>query len=262
MAFEGDRMFVWLWKHLAPLPKIDSGSTYLFLGPHPDDIEIGCGATAAKLTRLGKRVHFVVATDGGAGAKDPATDVSRLIATRAAEAKASAEVLGATVRILSFVDGGTYSQDELAQALASLILEIKPDFVFAPDPDESSEVHPDHLKLGRAVKEAVFLAANPLVLVRRGMSAEEAVPTNLAFYYTHRSNRSWALSTRDLQCQWNAIECHQSQFPKGTSETAVLKRYLTLKKRLTGFKRLVRFADEFRVLGAIHQHCFPEIETD
>ena len=31
----------------APLPKIESFDRFLFLGPHPDDIEIGAGATAA-----------------------------------------------------------------------------------------------------------------------------------------------------------------------------------------------------------------------
>lgn len=255
-------MFAWLWKRLVPIPQIDSGSTYLFVGPHPDDIEIGCGATAAKLARLGKTVSFVVATDGGAGAKDPSTDVSRLVETRASEATASAAVLGARVRILSFPDAGRYTPTQLAEALVPLIQETKPDFVFAPDPDEPGEVHPDHLKLGKAVKEAVFLAANPLALVRRGIVAKEAVATNIAFYYTHRPNRIWTVSHNDVLCQWNAIDCHQSQFPAGASETAVLKRYLNLKKRLTGLKRMTMFADEFRVVGTVHQHCFSETETD
>ena len=40
-------------KIAAPAPRIETFSKYLFIGPHPDDIEIGCGATAAKLAKQG-----------------------------------------------------------------------------------------------------------------------------------------------------------------------------------------------------------------
>ena len=40
----------------APPPKIEDYERYLFLGPHPDDIEIGAGATAARLAAAGKQV--------------------------------------------------------------------------------------------------------------------------------------------------------------------------------------------------------------
>ncbi len=44
----------------APVPQVESFQRYLFVGPHPDDIEIGAGATAAKLTAAGKQVTFLV----------------------------------------------------------------------------------------------------------------------------------------------------------------------------------------------------------
>ena len=37
-------------KFAAPAPQIMDFSRYLFIGPHPDDIEIGAGATVAALT--------------------------------------------------------------------------------------------------------------------------------------------------------------------------------------------------------------------
>lgn len=51
-------------KFAAPLPKIESYQRYLFLGPHPDDIKIGAGATAAKFASAGKDVCFLICTDG------------------------------------------------------------------------------------------------------------------------------------------------------------------------------------------------------
>lgn len=247
-------------KRMVPIPKVDSGNVYVFVGPHPDDIEIGCGATAAKLVRLGKTVIFVVATDGGAGAKDPATDVEALIRTRRNETSQSASVLGVAWSILSHQDGWRYDTTQLAEELALLFLERKADFVFSPDPDLPSEVHPDHKKVGLAVKEAVFLAANPLALVRRGYTARHAQSATLAFYYTGRPNRGWTLSRLDVLRQTEAICKHVSQFPEGHPETTALFRYLHLQKQSAGIRFFARYADRFRVLGPVHQHCFPEVE--
>ena len=54
-------------KFAAPLPQIEHYNRYLFIGPHPDDIEIGAGATAAKLAAAGKEVCFLICTDGRFG---------------------------------------------------------------------------------------------------------------------------------------------------------------------------------------------------
>ena len=51
----------------APPPKVEAFDRYLFIGPHPDDIEIGAGATAAKLAANGKQVTFLICTDGRFG---------------------------------------------------------------------------------------------------------------------------------------------------------------------------------------------------
>ena len=44
----------------APLPRIEDSRRILFIGPHPDDIEIGAGATAAKLAAAGKKLCFLI----------------------------------------------------------------------------------------------------------------------------------------------------------------------------------------------------------
>ena len=51
----------------APVPQAEAFERYLFIGPHPDDIEIGAGATAAKLAAAGKQVSFLVCMDGRYG---------------------------------------------------------------------------------------------------------------------------------------------------------------------------------------------------
>ena len=51
----------------SPLPKLEEFQRFLFIGPHPDDIEIGAGATAAKLAAAGKEVRFLICMDGRYG---------------------------------------------------------------------------------------------------------------------------------------------------------------------------------------------------
>ena len=71
----------------------------LAFGAHPDDVELGCGATIAKEISLGKKVGIVDLTRGELGTRGSAD-------LRDEEAKKSAEILGVSVREnLGFSDG-------------------------------------------------------------------------------------------------------------------------------------------------------------
>ena len=50
-----------LIKAVAPTPKIEKYKRYLFIAPHPDDIEIAVGGTVARLAREGKEVYYKLA---------------------------------------------------------------------------------------------------------------------------------------------------------------------------------------------------------
>ena len=98
----------------APLPRIEQYERYLFLGPHPDDIEIGAGATAAKLAAAGKQVTFLICMDGRYGLEHaPAgTTPEQLVELRKAEAIASAPSLEDTALLC-----GSFPFDQLREAL-------------------------------------------------------------------------------------------------------------------------------------------------
>ena len=63
------------------------------VGAHPDDVEIACGGTLAKLVDQGYRVGIIDLTDGEPTPHSPGPEV------RLAEAEAAAEVLGVHERI-------------------------------------------------------------------------------------------------------------------------------------------------------------------
>ena len=79
---------------ILPFPRFESAERVLFVAPHPDDIEVSSGQTAAKLAAAGKTVRFVIALDGRYGSEFADTDPEELIKTREAEQRASAAKLG------------------------------------------------------------------------------------------------------------------------------------------------------------------------
>src|SRR5271169_6564220 len=63
------------------------------VGAHPDDVEIACGGTLAKLVQQGHRVGIIDLTDGEPTPGSPSPEV------RLAEARRAAEVLGVAHRV-------------------------------------------------------------------------------------------------------------------------------------------------------------------
>lgn len=248
-------MFQALLKRAVPLPKLTEYQSYLFIGPHPDDIEVACAPSVKALTDAGKRVSFLIVTDGCMGALDPALFGDALANIRQSEARASAELLGVKdVVFLPFHDGGLYCVEDAAKAIAKEIARIKPQVVFAPDPNVPSECHADHIKVGLAAKMSMCLS--PYASIMRGLGSEEThAPEALALYYTNRPN-AYIPIKRYRNIRAAAAGLHKSQFDAAALEQITL--YFTLRSVRLGLKRLSGPLDGYRALAPAHMHCFPE----
>lgn len=248
-------MFRAIFKSVAPIPKLASFERYLFIGPHPDDIEVACAPTIRALTQAGKRVAFLIVTDGRMGAIDPKLFGDSLVEIRKAEALASAKLLGAgDVTFLPFHDGAMYSVEEAARALAKEIVRLKPDAVFAPDPNVISECHLDHIKTGMAVKAAMNMAPFESVMQSIGAGGSHSVKA-LAFYYTDQPN-AYVPVRRTFSARAEALACHKSQFDEKMIRDICM--YFKLRSIRFGLRRLKGMCDGYRALSPLHMHCFPE----
>ncbi len=248
-------MFRAILKRIVPLPKLTSYERYLFVGPHPDDIETACAPTVKTLTDAGRHVDFVVVTDGRMGSFDPALCGEPLVAIRQKEARASAALLGVTsVTFLPFHDGGMYPVEEAACAIAKEIVRLKPQVVFAPDPDVISECHADHVKTGLAAKMAAVMAPFASVMESVGASGSQPLEA-LAFYYTDRPNVYVPVS-RAFGAREAALRLHPSQFDEKMVGDIVM--YFRLRSVRFGLRRLCGKCDGYRALSPTHMHCFPE----
>ncbi|MGN1019984.1 MAG: PIG-L deacetylase family protein [Aristaeellaceae bacterium] len=243
----------------APLPRVEGFSRYLFVGPHPDDIEIGAGATASRLAAMGRQVTFLICTDGRYGDENCDLHGDALADARREEALRSAAALGVTdVRFLGLSDGGFYTMEELTAGIARVIGETQPEVLLAPDPCVRSECHPDHLNVGQAVRRLACNAANPGIMA--GYGAQKAPIGALAYYMTARPNR-YVATRGHVARQLEAIfGCHQSQFPPESAAARSIRLYLRLRSVDFGLRSLKGCAEGFRVLGPTQMHCLPEAD--
>ena len=271
-------------KFAAPVPKPESYSRFLFVGPHPDDVEIGAGATAAKLARAGKQVTILVCLDGrygdGLSGGVRGDDLAR---TRREEAVRAAARLG--VKDVLFLgrldggvkavtpeeaaeaemlcDGGFYEMKDLVQGLADAVTRTQPEVIFGPDPLSRSECHPDHLNTGNAVRQIACFSPYPGIMSRYPAKAPEdgkagAPVQAAAFYMTARPNRYIRTDGALLKAQLEAIAAHRSQFPAGSAELKSVSTYLRLRSFNFGLHRAGLHGEGFRVYGQTQMHCLPE----
>jgi len=119
--------------------------TVLALGAHPDDLELGCGATLAKLAARGAHITAVVFSQGDRGAAAHAD--------RAQEARGALESLGvASVIQHAFPDTRLHEQlNELIAAIESHVRELAPQRVYTMF---EGDRHQDH----RAIYQASAVA--------------------------------------------------------------------------------------------------------
>ena len=132
---------------------------------HPDDADFGPAATAARWIADGSEGWLVCCTSGDAGADDWRTDPLELAATREAEQRAAADVVGyAGISFLHQPDGALANDLALREQLVREIRTFRPDAVLAVDPetlfyDDGGVNHTDHRAAGFAAVDAVYPAA-------------------------------------------------------------------------------------------------------
>ena len=120
------------------------------VGAHPDDVEIACGGTLAKLVRQGYRVGIVDLTDGEPTPGSPHPGV------RLAESKEAARILGVHVReTLDFPNRRLFDSFEARVAVAKVFRRYRPAVVLGIA-GKTPVASPDHWQAMQITDAAVF----------------------------------------------------------------------------------------------------------
>ena len=120
------------------------------VGAHPDDVEIACGGTLARLAKHGYRVGIVDLTDGEPTPRSPGPEV------RLAESRRAAEILGVHFReTLPLPNRRLFDSFEARVALAKIFRRLRPHVVLGLT-GKTPLASPDHYQAMQITDAAVF----------------------------------------------------------------------------------------------------------
>lgn len=151
----------------------------LAIGAHPDDVELGCGGTIAKLISEGKKVAIIDLTQGELGTRGTNE-------TRAIEAKNAGEILGISAREnLKMKDGFLINSEEYQLRIIKAIRTYQPEIVFCNAVDDR---HPDHAKAAKLASDACFLSGLIKIETEESGKKQEKWRPKQVFHYIQWKN--------------------------------------------------------------------------
>ena len=178
----------------------------LAVGSHPDDVELGCGATIAKEIYLGKKVGILDLTRGELGTRGSAE-------IREVEALNAAKILGISIREnLAFADGFFVNNKKHQLEIIKIIRKYKPTIVLC---NAINDRHIDHSKGSKLVSEACFLSGLVKIETELNGVEQEAWRPKQVYHYLQWKNLEpdFVVDVSDfVDTKMNAVKAYSSQF--------------------------------------------------
>jgi LmbE family N-acetylglucosaminyl deacetylase len=200
----------------------------LAVGPHPDDIEIGCGGTLLKYARKGHNVYLLILT-GGCFGGDPCV--------RMDEQKKVADFMNIKELFWGgFKDTELVDNRDLILKIDEVIKKVKPDTVLINYPDD---IHQDH----RAAANA-------------GVSATRYIKEVL--FYEVPTTRNFEpdifVDIQDiLDDKLELLRLHASQIDKTRVENLTILESASSCATFRGYQGRVKYAEGFKALRILRE---------
>ena len=185
------------------------------VGAHPDDVEIACGGTLAKLVQQGYSVGIIDLTDGEPTPRSPGPDV------RLAEAKQAAETLGVQLRVtLDLPNRRLFDSFEARVQLATEFRKYRPKIVIGFG-DKTPMASPDHWQAMQITDAAVLYSR--LTKWDKQFSGVPPHTITAQLYFRLAFEPSSTLGgypsnftvdiTDTMETKLASVRCYQTQFP-------------------------------------------------
>lgn len=209
---------------------MENNKVIWFIGAHYDDIEIGCGGTAAKMIANGNNCYATIVTKSGY--KNEKGEVIRENDVARREGLAGLHRLGFNeIQALDF-DTGTLSHNlELIHALEAQCKIIKPDIVFT---HWNADVHQDHHAISLSTFTVCRKAGSVLMYrpnwYRTSVPFRETLFVDVSEYYS---------------IKLDAINCHESEVTKFGKDW---EEFIIAQDVARGMEIGVKHAESFEVV--------------
>jgi N-acetylglucosamine malate deacetylase 1 len=216
----------------------------LAIAPHPDDVELTCGGTMAKMADAGYRTGILDLTRGETGTRGTPE-------TRLREADRAGKILGVKVRRnLGLPDAHLRVCEEHKVAIAEVIRELEPRTVILPYWEGR---HPDHYTSSILGYEACFIAG----LKNYALAGEAFRPFKIIYAAAYAPvTPTFAVDiSKYYERRKRAILAYQSQFRPLKKERGLkvrlpldeLEEFMTLTSGSYGRMIGVKYAEGFLV---------------
>jgi LmbE family N-acetylglucosaminyl deacetylase len=224
----------------------------LVIVAHPDDADYLIAGSVARWVGEGSVAQLVCCTSGDAGGDDAEADPLELAATREAEQRAAADIVGyESVTFLHQPDGALANDLALREQLVRVIRTFQPDSVAAPDPrvfihGSSFINHVDHREAGAAAVDAVYPAAENAMAFPQLVRSEGLRPHHVRRLYLLASDEADTAVdiSATLETKLRALKAHASQHRRPES----VAKHVTEWARRDGERVFVEAAETFAVV--------------
>lgn len=215
---------------------------------HPDDAEIYCGGTIARLTADGKKVRVVKVTSGNKGSRQENISENDLRLLREREDTEAMKVLGVKPEDNIYLDLGDGEVNNDVNTIEPIVKQIrlfKPDLVITHNPEDiiikfdekdSWVNHRDHRNTGLSVVDAAYPYSRDILFFPKHfedkrMSSHKVVEYLFVDSYNHK-DEIFIDVTNTFGIKTKAIACHASQYSEEYAKDTT--DYFTVIKGLEG----------------------------
>jgi LmbE family N-acetylglucosaminyl deacetylase len=181
---------------------------FLFVQPHPDDLELNCGQLLHFLSRKVDvaNIQVISVTKGEFGLPGPQYDKFKgkfLAKVRERELQNAMAIHGIppeNIFYFGYIDGYVPFNREIIEKFTQFLSQNRPDVIFAPEALYTDYVHNDHINSGRAVYYVLY---HELI---------DNYTPKLYFYTTLWPNFYFPFKKEDYRITDQLLACHKTQF--------------------------------------------------
>lgn len=221
----------------------------LAIGCHPDDLEIACSGTLARMAKEGHNVYMVHVANGDMG--HAIIMPPELRDMREQEAIKAGLMVGAkkvyNIDIGDCVLGRDFQEG--LRRLVGVIREVQPDFIITHNPEDYMQ---DHVEVSKMAFEASFTASVPHMFPEFP-NAAAVVPI---YYMDTLAGHGFEPElyvdiTDEIDLKLEALKCHESQIKWMLEHDKIdFVEWVQSISRFRGLQSGVQYAEGFRVCKA------------
>lgn len=158
----------------------------LAIGAHPDDVELGCGASLSAHVARGDRVHILTLCGGEAGGT---------VTERADEARRAATLLGAGLTLASLADTQISEGAETIRVIENCIQAVQPQLIYT---HSEKDGHQDHRNTFRATVVAARQVPS-LLCYQAPSTTVQFIPTRFNDIAAHLERKQQSIAAYTSQ---------------------------------------------------------------